>query len=96
MFPALRAATSCRCQLPGNAFWCEHRESETRVGLSFGLTLNGWRGTNAVFRHWCVPWGFWGECRFELNRRMRADGANGLVWGPCCNNLFLCCAITLN
>jgi hypothetical protein len=57
MLPALQAVSSWRCQsvascqLPvaNDRVWCEHLMSGRAVDLSFGLTLNRRRGTNALF-----------------------------------------------
>ena len=51
MLPAQQAASSWPCQLPvaNDCVWCEHLMARRAVVLSFGLTLNRRRGTNALF-----------------------------------------------
>ncbi len=49
MLPALQAVSSWRCQLPTTAFGASILMARRAVVLSFGLTLNRGRGTNAVF-----------------------------------------------
>ena len=53
MLPDRQAVSSWSCQLPlpvaNDCVWCEHLMVRRAVVLSFGLTLNRWRGTNAVF-----------------------------------------------
>ena len=51
MLPDLRAVSSwgCHCQLPTTAFGASIGCRDALVVLSFGLTLNRRRGTNAFF-----------------------------------------------
>jgi len=51
MLPDLQVVSSwrCRCQLPTTAFGASILLARRALVLSFGLTLNRWRGTNAFF-----------------------------------------------